>query len=138
MISKFFFNFSNFCIIICFLNAWCFSLYFSNFSIVICLFNKTTCIRNFFSNSALSAHTQFLKQICQNQYYLLQHLINHIHFFSNIIFYYITQFTQISRTGANLSISSLSTSVFKLARFDFNAKLEVSACEIFLTSTFVA
>ena len=26
-------------------------------------------------------------------------------------------------TGANLSISSLSTSVFKLAKFDFSAKL---------------
>ena len=29
-------------------------------------------------------------------------------------------------TGTNLSISNLSTSVFKLAKFDFNAKLEVS------------
>ena len=28
-------------------------------------------------------------------------------------------------TGTNLSITSLSTSVFKLAKFDFNAKLEV-------------
>ena len=28
--------------------------------------------------------------------------------------------------GANLSISNSSTSVFKLAKFDFNAKLEVS------------
>ena len=31
-------------------------------------------------------------------------------------------------TGANLSISNLSTSLFKLAKFDFNAKLEVSIC----------
>ena len=41
-------------------------------------------------------------------------------------------------TGPNLSISNLSTSVFKLAKFDFNAKLEVSTCEIFLISAFVA
>ena len=40
-------------------------------------------------------------------------------------------------TGANLSISSLSTSVFKLATFVFNAKLEVSMCVIFLMSSFV-
>ena len=40
--------------------------------------------------------------------------------------------------GANLSISNLLTSVFKLAKFVFNAKLEVSTCEIFLISAFVA
>ena len=41
-------------------------------------------------------------------------------------------------TGTNFSISNLSTSVFKLAKFVFNAKLEVSTCEIFLISVFVA
>ena len=41
-------------------------------------------------------------------------------------------------TGINLSISNLSTSVFKLAKFDFSTKLEVSTCEIFLISVFVA
>ena len=38
----------------------------------------------------------------------------------------------------NLSMSNLSTSVFRLAKFIFNAKLEVSTCEIFLISDFVA
>ena len=41
-------------------------------------------------------------------------------------------------TGTNLSMSNLSTSVFKLAKFIFNAKLEVSTCEIFFMSAFVA
>ena len=41
-------------------------------------------------------------------------------------------------TGTNLSISNLSTSVFKLAKFVFNAKLEASTCEIFLISVFAA
>ena len=41
-------------------------------------------------------------------------------------------------TGTNLSTSNLSTSVFKLSRFVFNANLEVSICEIFLMSAFVA
>ena len=40
-------------------------------------------------------------------------------------------------TGTDLSISNLSTSVFKLAKFVFNAKLEVSRCEVFLMSDFV-
>ena len=41
-------------------------------------------------------------------------------------------------TGANLSISNLSTSAFRLAKFVFNAKLEASTCEIFLISDFAA
>ena len=41
-------------------------------------------------------------------------------------------------TGLNLSISSLSTSVFKLAKFDFSAKLLTSRCDIFFKSVFVA
>ena len=41
-------------------------------------------------------------------------------------------------TGANLSISSLSTSVLKLAKFDFSAKLLTSTCDIYFRSVFVA
>ena len=41
-------------------------------------------------------------------------------------------------TGTNLSISNLSTLVSKLATLVLNAKLEVSTCEIFLMSAFVA
>ena len=40
--------------------------------------------------------------------------------------------------GVNLSISNLSTSVFKLAKFAFDAKLLTSTCVIFFRSTFVA
>ena len=39
--------------------------------------------------------------------------------------------------GFNLSMSNLSTSVFKLAKLVFNAKFEVPTCEIFLISDFV-
>ena len=35
-------------------------------------------------------------------------------------------------------LGNLSTSLFKLAKFVFNAKIEVSTCEIFLISAFVA
>ena len=40
-------------------------------------------------------------------------------------------------TGINLSMSNLSTSVFRLAKFVFNAKVDVSTCEIFFMSDFV-
>ena len=41
-------------------------------------------------------------------------------------------------TDVNLSISSLSTSVFRLAKSDFSAKLLTSTCDIFFKSVFVA
>ena len=41
-------------------------------------------------------------------------------------------------TVTNLSISNTSTSVFKLTKFVFNAKPEVSTCGIFMISDFVA
>ena len=41
-------------------------------------------------------------------------------------------------TGSNFSMSNLSASVFKLAKFVFSAKLEVSTSEISLISDFVA
>ena len=45
---------------------------------------------------------------------------------------------KLTGTCTNLSISNLSTSAFKLAFFFFNAKLEVSTCQIFLMSAFGA
>ena len=41
-------------------------------------------------------------------------------------------------TVFNLSASILSTSVFKLAKFDFNKKLLTSICDTFFKSVFVA
>ena len=41
-------------------------------------------------------------------------------------------------TGANVAMSNLSASVFRLAYFVFIAKFEVSACVIFFRSVFVA
>ena len=40
--------------------------------------------------------------------------------------------------GVNLSISDLSTSVFKLGKFGISAKLLAPACDIFFKSFFVA
>ena len=54
--------------------------------------------------------------------------------------FFITSLTLLKSTaaGTNYSISKLPTSVFKLAKIDFNAKLEVSTCKIFLISGFDA
>ena len=41
-------------------------------------------------------------------------------------------------TGANLSISSLSASIFQLAKFDFSAKLLTATCVTCFRSVFVA
>ena len=41
-------------------------------------------------------------------------------------------------TGVNLSISNLSTSVFRLAKFAFSAKPLTSTCDTFFKSVFVA
>ena len=41
-------------------------------------------------------------------------------------------------TGANLSMSNLSISVFRLAKFAFSVKPEVSTCGTFLRSVFAA
>ena len=38
---------------------------------------------------------------------------------------------KLTGTGANLSMPNLSTSVFRLAKFVFSAKLELSMCSIF-------
>ena len=40
--------------------------------------------------------------------------------------------------GTSLSISNLSTSVFKLGKFDFSAKLLTLTCDTFFKSVFVA
>ena len=42
-----------------------------------------------------------------------------------MIFTTLLSLLKLTGPGTNLSISNLSTSVFKLAEFDFNAKLEV-------------
>ena len=45
---------------------------------------------------------------------------------------------QLRGTGTNLSMSNLSTSVFRLAKLVFSAKLEISTCVTFFRSVFVA
>ena len=71
--------------------------------------------------------------------YLLYQPIYHTQFFLTTSFFTASlSLLKSIGTGTNFPISKLSTSVFQLAKFAFNPKLEVSTCEIFLMSAFVA
>ena len=59
-------------------------------------------------------------------------------FLTTSFFTTLLSFAKSSGKGVSLSISSLSTLVFKLAQFDFSAKLLTSTCVIFFRSVFIA
>ena len=54
-------------------------------------------------------------------------------FFTTLYFITLLNLAKSLETGANLSISSLSTSVFRLAKLDFSAKLLTSISDILLS-----
>ena len=58
--------------------------------------------------------------------------------FFNNIFTTSLNLLKLKETGTNLSMSNLSTSVFRLAKFVFSAKPEVSTYVTFLRSGLVA
>ena len=57
-------------------------------------------------------------------------------FLTTSLFTALLSLAKLLGTGVNLSISNLSASIFKLAKFDFSAKLLISACDIFFKSVF--
>ena len=92
----------------------------------------------FFSNSNLSA-SYFVFDInllVSTLFTLLAWLLYSV-FLTTSLLTTLLNLLKSAGTGANLSISNLSTSVFKLATFAFNAKVEVSTCVKFLISSFV-
>ena len=58
-------------------------------------------------------------------------------FLTTSVFTTLLTFPKSLGTGVNLSISSLSSSVFRLANFDFTVKLLTSTCDTFFKSVFV-
>ena len=52
-------------------------------------------------------------------------------FLTTSFFTTLLSFAKLLGTGVNLSISNLSTSVFKPAKFDFSANLQTSKCATF-------
>ena len=63
--------------------------------------------------------------------------LSYVVFLTTLFFTMSLSLVKSTRTGTNLSMSNLSTLVFRLAKFVLNSKLEVSTCEIFLISVFV-
>ena len=59
-------------------------------------------------------------------------------FLTTSFFTKLISFTKSLGAGVDLSISSLFTSVFKLAKFDFSSKLLTYSCDTFFKSVFVA
>ena len=59
-------------------------------------------------------------------------------FFTKIFFLTSDNLLRSTGMGTSLSISNLSNSVFKPAKFDFSAKLLTSTCDTFFKSVFVA
>ena len=142
MISKFLFNFSNFYIIICFFLTKLLVLGIS-FSTAVSaeVIAKPVILAISFLTSFI-----FILRLLLVAKLLISGILSLIFFTLASYSVYLTtslltkllNLIKSAGTGANLSTSNLSTSVFKLATFVFNAKLEVSTCIIFLISSFVA
>ena len=89
----------------------------------------------FFSNSVLSgSYLVFNTNALVSILFTSATSLSYIVFLTTSFFTTLLSLLKSTGTSANLSISDLSISVFRLAKFDFNAKLEVSTCEIFLIS----
>ena len=155
MMSKFIFNFSNFCVIICFLTKLLIlGILFSAVvntafaakglildilpSIPVILVLQSVFLTRplvsgfFFSNSDLSvSYLVFKTNALVAILFALTTDLSYTVFLTTSFF--TTSFSLLKPTGtdANLSISNLSISVFKQAKFDFNPKREVSTCETF-------
>ena len=154
MISQFLFNFSNFCIItLGFLFSTIVNAVFvaklltSGIlpSISLILESQSVFLARplvsgiLFSNSDLSvSYLVFKTNPLVSILFTLLTNLSYTSFLTTLFFTTSLSLLKSTGTGANLSISNLSTSVFKLAKFVFNAKLEVSTCEIFVMSASVA
>ena len=99
---------------------------------------KKLCSKILFSNSVLSVSYLVFKT--NPLVSILSTLATNLSYTVFLATFFTTSLSSLKSTGTgiNLSISNLSTSVFKLAKFDFRAKCEASTCEIFLMFAFVA
>ena len=92
-----------------------------------------------FSNSDLSvSHLTFKTNPLVSILFTLVTNLLHTSFLTTSFFTASLNLLKSTGPGTSLLMSYLSTSVFKLATLFFNTKREVSTCEIFLISVFVA
>ena len=86
----------------------------------------------FFSKSDLSvSYVVFKTNPVVSMSFTLATNLSYSVFLTTSFFTTLLSFAKSLGTGVNLSISNLSTSVFKLAKFDFSAKLLTSLCDTF-------
>ena len=92
-----------------------------------------------FSNSNLSvSYLVFKRNPLVSVLFTLVTNLSYTVFLTTSFFTTLLNLLKSTGTVTNLSMSNLSTSVFKPAKFVFNANPEVSTCAIFLTSAFLA
>ena len=116
-----------------------FYFYFSNSCIIVCFFNKYSSIMNFFLNSDFSvSYLGFRTNALASILFTLATNLSYTAFLATSFLTASLNFLKSNRTGTNFSMSNLSASVFKLAKFVFSPKLEVSMCFTFLRLVFVA
>ena len=98
--------------------------YFTNLRAIICLFNKSTSIRNFFSNSDLSVpHLVFKTNSLVSILFTLVANLLYTAFLATSFLLTSLNLRKPTRTGTKLSKFNLSTSAFKLAKFVFRVTL---------------
>ena len=120
------------------LNSQYQEILFSN-SVSFASLTKSVTLGIFFSNSVLSMlYLVFSAKSLVSILFTFATNLSYTVFLMTSFFTTSLSLLKSTGTGANLSMSNLSTSVYKLAKFVFSAKLEVSTCEIFLMSVFVA
>ena len=162
MISKFLFNFCNFCVISYFVTKLLIlGILFStavnaafvakplilgilpSISVILALqsvfLTRPLVSGTFFSNSVLCVSYLVFKTNALVSMLFALATIFHIQFFLTTSFFTTSlNLPKSTETGTNSSIFNLSNSIFKLAKFDFNAINELSICEISLIYVFVA
>ena len=153
MIIKFILNFRNFCVIICFLTKLLtlgilFSaavnavfvaklltseILFSN-SVSFAFLTRSLTLGIFFYNSVLSVwYLVFNTKSLVSMLFTFATSLSYTAFLTTSFFTISLSLLKSTETGANLSMSNLSTSIFRLANFVFT-----STCLTFFKSVFVA
>ena len=123
----------------------CCAFYFSNFGIKICFLTKLVTSIIFLSIlSILSSKSDpsFSYLVLERKFVvsILSTFVTNLLYSVFLITSFLTTLLNLAKsTGTvfNLSASILSTSVFKLAKFYFSAKLLTSTCDTFFKSAFV-
>ena len=113
-------------------------IFFSN-SVSFAFLTKSVIIGIFIYNSVLSVlYLVFNTKSLVSILFTLATNSSYVVFLTTSFFTALLSLVKSVETGTFLSMCNLSTSAFKLAKFVFNAKIEVSACVTFFKLVFVA